>query len=124
MNKRKQENQQEKSIWRSMRDKFSNFKNDIKYNTISFNSSFVYDKNSKIYLFDKLFYTNDLISFTSEAYYTIYMTYRNEFESIVSKKGKKYKTDCGWGCMLRSSQMILANAIYAIKEDEYRKKYK
>ncbi len=38
----------------------------------------------------------------------IWFTYRKEFEEF---KGTKLNTDCGWGCMIRSGQMILANAL-------------
>jgi cysteine protease ATG4 len=67
---------------------------------------------------------------------TIWMTYRKSFTSIIRPtipKEQHYTTDAGWGCMLRSGQMLLANSIirhlfnntFSLKElsKENKKKY-
>ena len=42
------------------------------------------------------------------------MTYRSNFSPIYNSTNY-FTSDCGWGCMIRVSQMLLATAIYKIK---------
>lgn len=96
-------------IFQSMKEGLSNFKNNIKYNIITGNTSVSFKKEKSIYIEGINFSdSNKIQNFIQNEF--IYFSYRNSFDKIVSKDDS-YTSDCGWGCMIRASQMILARAI-------------
>jgi hypothetical protein len=103
------------SVWKKFKKKLSTFTNNIKYNTVTLNTFFDYNNFNQIKLFNSVYKTNsesELEQFYDELVNIIYISYRNEFPSIKSSKtNKNYTSDCGWGCMIRSAQMILARGI-------------
>lgn len=56
-------------------------------------------------------YEDGVDGFKKDFITRIWMTYRREFPIIVGDMNTNFTSDCGWGCMIRSGQMLLAQAL-------------
>ena len=110
-------NDGEISIWEAIKQHVSNVKNHIVFNLNIFsglNNLNLKDEKlpQDIQIFDKKFVKQDekLINTLKNI---PWFSYRKNFNQI-KEKDKIYTSDAGWGCMIRASQMILAQGIYKL----------
>jgi cysteine protease ATG4 len=110
------QNKSEESTWFIFKTKLSNTKDMIKYNLINFNTIYKFNSFANLQIFHKKFQKNETFqNYRNKLNSFIYLSYRKNFNKIKSYRTKNFFTsDCGWGCMIRSSQMILARAIFKI----------
>ena len=106
---------------------FYNLKDSVKYNLVNFNIKFIPQESSEIHFFNKKYnpmtekgYKN----YNSQLKKILLVTYRSNYKEQTNiKNGIVYTSDCGWGCMIRSSQMIVARMIYKIFKYLYKNKF-
>ena len=102
------------SFWEAVKLKFNDIKNHIvfNYNFFSYPNNIV-NINQKlaneIQIFDEKYINQeDLLNKLKNI---PWFSYRENFEQITDNENNKYTSDAGWGCMLRTSQMILAQGL-------------
>lgn len=116
-------NSESRGFFKSMADSIANFKNTIKFNIVSSNKQASLFKEDFLIFAGLKFKTNlsnKEKDFNINTYILknfIYLSYRSGFNELKSLNNAMsgYSTDCGWGCMIRSAQMILAKAILMTK---------
>lgn len=82
--------------------------NHVKYSSWNFKTKTQFAKDSPIWLLGRLYHDDDLDALREDFSSRIWLTYRRQFPAL---DGSHYTSDCGWGCMLRSGQMLLAQAL-------------
>ena len=105
------------SIWETIKQQLENVKNHIVFNFNIFSGLNNLDLSDEklpknIQIFDEKFSKQDekLINILQNI---PWFSYRKNFNQIKDKENI-FTTDAGWGCMIRASQMILAQGIYKL----------
>ena len=105
------------SIWETIKQQISNFKNQIIFNYNIFSGPNNLKLNApglpkEMQIFEEKFLKQDekLINRLKNI---PWFSYRKDFEQI-KDKDIIYTSDAGWGCMIRASQMILAQGLYQL----------
>ena len=105
-----------------------NFKDIIKFKLFNFNfNRKFYPQTSTIHFLYKVFNPNNekgIKEYNKNLNKILLMTYRSKYRRQINIKNKyEYNSDCGWGCMIRSSQMIFARMLYKIFKQIYKNQY-
>ena len=107
------------SFWEALKLKLSDFKNKIifNYNIFSTSSNLNYTSTltKEIQIFDEKYTEHEKL--LNKLKNIPWFSYRKDFEQI-KNKDDIYTSDAGWGCMLRASQMILAQGLCKISSIE------
>ena len=96
-----------------------NLKDSLIYNFINLNYKFTpYESPSNVHLYCNKFNMldkNSIYLVKRELKKILYISYRNNYKPQKNiKNNNTYTSDCGWGCMIRSSQMLFAKILFEI----------
>lgn len=109
------------SFW-GLSNSLYNIKDFFKYNLISLNYKFNQNEKSFVHIYNKAYSIPNIEFMKQKLKSLILISYRNNYKPQTNSKNNSiYNSDCGWGCMIRSTQMIMARAIYKIFKYEIRK---
>ena len=101
----------------------ASFKDKLIYNYFRLNSKFEMPR-TKIHIYNRIYDNTNAKEnqkINEKISKIIYVSYRSRYKPQTNSKNNKiYTSDCGWGCMIRSSQMILCRAIYKIFKYNYK----
>ena len=105
------------SIWETIKQQVSNFKNQIIFNYNVFSGLNNLKLSSpglpkEIQIFEEKYSKQD-DKLINKLKNIPWFSYRKDFNQI-KEKDKIYTSDAGWGCMIRATQMILAQGMYQI----------
>lgn len=131
-------NSSSKGLFKSIADSFTNLKDTLKFNYITLNNRANLKKDETIFVGGAKFNKSEFKDISSKSQAKsdkqsskeinefvlknyIYLSYRSGFSELksLSNTSTGFSSDCGWGCMIRSAQMILARAIYSTKLHNY-----
>ena len=104
----------------SWKDNFKSLISTIYYNGYALSKKFdKYNPDVPLYIFDNKITNiiNAEIKFLFKTF--LYMSYRSGLINLNTIGGGDYTSDCGWGCMLRSCQMMLSKGIIQKKINDY-----
>lgn len=111
--------------WKRIKTSFLQTKNTLKFNNINAKSNIDFNKDKPFVNFYSHVYNinnpdeeeqlNDKLSSL------ISISYRSNFPKIKvpDDKGEYLTTDCGWGCVIRSCQMMFARSLYKLFKKTY-----
>ena len=68
-------------------------------------------KDVAIKLFNVTYYHNHEVSFYRKFHSLLWFSYRKDFKALPGSQEPMVTSDCGWGCMIRCGQMLVANTI-------------